>query len=228
MLARHVSDLIGPSSGAFCKSCIRRLWYVVLLCVLLDTSSRCKLCNGWTCRVVGVLPHTKVCKYIFYKTLLMMDRWGPKHVKLTSVLNKTYSLRPHCVSCWTTYILQDDTYTDPTMSSTVHSSLKYTNNWDDNFTFKLRPTAAFGTSHEQRRRIIQWAHPKWWGNSTYWTICPKQRDCNQQRWIATSLTKTNKATFFWHYFAYSSTTSKRRSVTYEPSFKHFSYIYNKF
>ena len=38
-LARHVSDLIGPSSGAFCTSCIRRLWYVVLLCVLLDTSS---------------------------------------------------------------------------------------------------------------------------------------------------------------------------------------------
>ena len=25
------------------------------------------------------------------------------------MLNKTYSLRPHCVSCWTTYILQDDT-----------------------------------------------------------------------------------------------------------------------
>ena len=40
MLARHVSDLTGPSSGAFCTSCIRRLWYVVLLCVLLDTSSR--------------------------------------------------------------------------------------------------------------------------------------------------------------------------------------------
>ena len=39
-LARHVSDLIGPSSGAFCTSCIRRLWYVVLLCVLLDTSIR--------------------------------------------------------------------------------------------------------------------------------------------------------------------------------------------
>ena len=38
MLARHVSDLIGLSSGAFCTSCIRRLWYVVLLCVLLDTS----------------------------------------------------------------------------------------------------------------------------------------------------------------------------------------------
>ena len=42
MLARHVSDLIGPSSGAFCTSCIRRLWYVVIR-VLLDTSSR----YGW-------------------------------------------------------------------------------------------------------------------------------------------------------------------------------------
>ena len=40
MLALHVSAVIGPSSGAFCTSCIRRLWYVVLLCVLLDTSSR--------------------------------------------------------------------------------------------------------------------------------------------------------------------------------------------
>ena len=64
VLARHVSDLIGPSSGAFCTSCIRRL------------------CNGWTCRVVRVLPHTKVCIYSFYKTLLRMDRWGPKHVEL--------------------------------------------------------------------------------------------------------------------------------------------------
>ena len=39
ILARHVSDLIGPSSGAFCTSCICRLWYVVIR-VLLDTSSR--------------------------------------------------------------------------------------------------------------------------------------------------------------------------------------------
>ena len=31
-------------------------WYVVLLCVLLDTSSR----YGWTCRVVRVLPHTNL------------------------------------------------------------------------------------------------------------------------------------------------------------------------
>ena len=42
MLARHASDLIGPSSGAFCTSCIRRLWYVVIR-VLLDTSSRYKV-----------------------------------------------------------------------------------------------------------------------------------------------------------------------------------------
>ena len=38
MLVRHVSDLTGPSSGAFCTSCIRRLRYVVIH-VLLDTSS---------------------------------------------------------------------------------------------------------------------------------------------------------------------------------------------
>ena len=37
-LALRVSDLIGPSSGVFCTSCIRRLWYVVIR-VLLDTSS---------------------------------------------------------------------------------------------------------------------------------------------------------------------------------------------
>ena len=38
-LARRVSDLTGPSSGAFRTSCIRRLWYVVIR-VLLDMSSR--------------------------------------------------------------------------------------------------------------------------------------------------------------------------------------------
>ena len=36
MLARHVSDHTGPSSGAFCTSCVCRLWYVVIR-VLLDT-----------------------------------------------------------------------------------------------------------------------------------------------------------------------------------------------
>ena len=39
--------------------------------------------NGWTCRVGRVLPHNKVCEYSLYKTLLMMDRCGLKHVELT-------------------------------------------------------------------------------------------------------------------------------------------------
>ena len=38
MLARHVSDLTGPSSGAFYKLYLQ-IWYVVIR-VLLDTSSR--------------------------------------------------------------------------------------------------------------------------------------------------------------------------------------------
>ena len=38
MLARHVSDLIGPSSGAFCTSCICRLWCVVIRVLLDDVS----------------------------------------------------------------------------------------------------------------------------------------------------------------------------------------------
>ena len=38
MLARHVSDLTGPSSGAFYKLYLH-IWYVVIR-VLLDTSSR--------------------------------------------------------------------------------------------------------------------------------------------------------------------------------------------
>ena len=79
MLALHVSDLIGPSSGAFSTSCIRRLRYVVIR-VLLDTSSRYK--DVGRNAVVRVLPHTKVCKYRFYKTLLMRDRRGAKHVEL--------------------------------------------------------------------------------------------------------------------------------------------------
>ena len=77
----------------------------------LDTSSRyevvgsffLQLRNGWTCRVVRVLPPT-ACK-----TLLKMDRWGPKHVELTSVMNKLNHLK-HCVSCWTAYISQGDTW----------------------------------------------------------------------------------------------------------------------
>ena len=39
MLARHVSDLTGPSSGAFAYKPNVQIWYVVIR-VLLDTSSR--------------------------------------------------------------------------------------------------------------------------------------------------------------------------------------------
>ena len=42
MLALHVSDLTGPSSGAFVYKLYVQIWYVVIR-VLLDTSSR----NGW-------------------------------------------------------------------------------------------------------------------------------------------------------------------------------------
>ena len=56
MLAPHVSDLTGPSSGAFYKLYLQ-VWYVVIR-VLLDTSSR----YGWTCRVLRVILLD--CKYI--------------------------------------------------------------------------------------------------------------------------------------------------------------------
>ena len=51
MLARHVSDLIGPSSGAFCTSCVCRfgMWQYAYY------STR----PAWTCRVVRTaVPHT--------------------------------------------------------------------------------------------------------------------------------------------------------------------------
>ena len=39
-----------------------------------------------------------------------MDQWGPKHVELTYVMNKNSVIKEKlCVSCWTAYILQDDT-----------------------------------------------------------------------------------------------------------------------
>ena len=55
MLARHVSDLIGPSSGAFCTSCISRLWFVVIR-VLLDTSSRYEVTARLRIRLVQNAP----------------------------------------------------------------------------------------------------------------------------------------------------------------------------
>ena len=93
MLARHVSDLTGASSGAFVYKLYVQIWYVVLLCVLLDTSSRYFVTAGWTCRVVRVLPHTKSAHTACKQTLLKMHRWGPKHVELTYVMHKTHSLK---------------------------------------------------------------------------------------------------------------------------------------
>ena len=69
MLARHVSDLTGPSSGAFVYKLYVHIWYVV----------------------ISVLPHTKSARTVGKQTLLKMDRWGPKHVELTYVMNKTQS-----------------------------------------------------------------------------------------------------------------------------------------
>ena len=114
MLALHVSDLTGPSSGAFYKLYLQ-IWYVAqpllrngwtcrVVRVLPHTKSANTACktllmmdrwgpkhvelrNGWTCRIVRVLPHTKSANTAC-KTLLMMDRWGPKHVQLSYVMNK--------------------------------------------------------------------------------------------------------------------------------------------
>ena len=56
MLARHVSDLIGPSTGAFYKH-YSQVWHVVIR-VLLDTSSRYE--------VVGRTAYVRT--YVRYKT----------------------------------------------------------------------------------------------------------------------------------------------------------------
>ena len=56
--------------------------------------------------VIRVL-HTKSA-HTACKTLLKMDRWSPKHVELTNVMNKL-NHKKSCVSFWTTYTLQDDT-----------------------------------------------------------------------------------------------------------------------
>ena len=49
MLARHVSDLTGPSSGAFYKL-YSQIWYVVIR-VLLDTSSRTRITTYQSLRI---------------------------------------------------------------------------------------------------------------------------------------------------------------------------------
>ena len=74
-------------------------WYVVILCVLLDTSSRYEVVGSadWY-MVIRVLLDTSSHYFVTAantacKTLLMMDRRGPKHVELTYIMNKTHSLK---------------------------------------------------------------------------------------------------------------------------------------
>ena len=71
MLARHVSDLTGPSSGAFFTSCICRfgMWYY---CAYYSTRP------AVTCRANIRAEYNSLIESV-------------------------------CVSCWTAYILQDDT-----------------------------------------------------------------------------------------------------------------------
>ena len=61
-MARHVSDLSGPSSGAF-TSCMLRVWYVVF-CVLLDTSG-CYVGLHIYCKVIHGPYNTKLIKTVY-------------------------------------------------------------------------------------------------------------------------------------------------------------------
>ena len=57
MSARHVSDLIGPSSGAFLQAVFADL--VCGTTVRITRHVQPLQSNGWRGRVVRVLPHTK-------------------------------------------------------------------------------------------------------------------------------------------------------------------------
>ena len=85
MLARHVSDLISPSSGAFCTSCIRRLWYVVIR-VLLDTSSRYKVTAGR----VYIRRFRKIVFTVFFGLSVFVCCSGPYYLSFET-LSKIYS-----------------------------------------------------------------------------------------------------------------------------------------
>ena len=63
MLARHVSDLTGPSSGAFYKL-YSQIWYVVIR-VLLETSSRYE--------VVGLHMYYKMTHGPYYIKLYLRN-----------------------------------------------------------------------------------------------------------------------------------------------------------
>ena len=65
LMSKFYSTCFGPY-----RSNIRidsnKLYLQTLLCGNTRTTRHVQplqLCNGWTCRVVCVLPHTKVCKY---------------------------------------------------------------------------------------------------------------------------------------------------------------------
>ena len=90
-----------------------QIWYVVIR-ILLDTSS-CyevelflQLCNCWMCRAVRVLPHTKSANTACKKR----SWWWTGEVWNMSSWHKCWInslIETLCVSCWTAYILQDDT-----------------------------------------------------------------------------------------------------------------------
>ena len=117
LLARHVSDLIGPSSGAFCTSCIRRLCCVVIR-ILLDTSPTVA-----TLQRPDVLSSTHSSNT--YQSLrIQLVQNAPDDGPMRSETcrankkcwKKTFSLTPYCVSCWTTYIYITRWYRVPTVS----------------------------------------------------------------------------------------------------------------
>ena len=59
----------------------------------------------------------QICEYSLYKTLLMMDRWGPKHVELTYVMNKLTHWNTLCILLDCIYITR--WYTVPTVSGWI-------------------------------------------------------------------------------------------------------------
>ena len=122
MLARHVSDLTGPSSGAFYK-----LYLQTLVCGNTRTTRPVQplLCNGWTCRLVPQLYHIPKSAYTACKTLLKVDRWGPKHVEVTYVMNKLNHKTTLCILLDCIYITR--WYTVPTISRFVilHETYRY-------------------------------------------------------------------------------------------------------
>ena len=87
----YVSSTCFEPHRSIFRSGLYKLYSQIWLCGNTRTTRHVQplLCNGWTCRVVlTVVPHIKSANTAC-KTLLMMDRWGSKHVEL----NKTHSLK---------------------------------------------------------------------------------------------------------------------------------------